>query len=221
SLASGTTGSISGFAHLIGGAVLNNAGTLTQTATLRGDGSLTPGGTVNNSGTWSLDSSGGGFSLDQDCCSGQNVLNNSGTLGKAGNGQVSVGWAVNNNTGGTVSANAGTLADGDGTRNGSGSLTLVNTSGAALSLSGGTLSGTGSTTLATGTTSSISGVAHLTAAAAPNNPGTLTQTATLRGDGSLHPGGTANNSGTWAFDSTSGGFSLDQDCCSGQNVLNN
>ena len=30
SLAGGTTGSISGFAHLTGGAVLNNAGTLTH-----------------------------------------------------------------------------------------------------------------------------------------------------------------------------------------------
>src|SRR5207237_3507416 len=113
-LATGTTSSIGGFAHLTGAAALNNAGTLTQTATLRGDGSLHPGGTANNSGTWAFDSTSGGFSLDQDCCSGQNVLNNTGILRKTGRSEERRVGKENNTRGGTVAVNDGTLTLGGG-----------------------------------------------------------------------------------------------------------
>src|SRR5438309_5021726 len=113
---------------------------------------------VDNSGIWSIAGSGVRISLDQVCCSGQNVLNNSGTLGKAGNGQVSVGWAVNNNSGGTVAVNAGTLTlgGGGGTPSIASGVSYVangtlEVGGGSFDIESGSLSGTGSVKASSGT----------------------------------------------------------------------
>ena len=117
-LASGSTGTVTGYETISGNRSLINNGTVTHGAAgqINGDNYPPGGGTIVNNGSWTEDSSGGTLYYTGNCCGAAMAFNNIGTLTHTGTGQTNIYWALNNT--GTVNVSAGTLT----TRGGGGSV---------------------------------------------------------------------------------------------------